>query len=146
VITLKYRLIWYDIMKFSTRSTYGLRAMIALARNWQKGSVSLASIARDENISLGYLERIFSVLKKEKLVKSKKGASGGYVLDRGPENIDVYDIISALEGKVSSFHCVENGGKVYCGKKCECSVEPALLKVAQAISAALKNIKLKDLI
>ncbi len=133
-------------MKFSTRSTYGLKAMIHLAQNWQKGSIPLSAIANNENISLGYLERIFAVLKKAKLVKSEKGASGGYALSRSPEDIDVYSIINTLEGEASSFHCVEKGDKVYCGKKCECSVEPALLKVARAISAALKDIKLSDLI
>lgn len=133
-------------MKFSTRSTYGLKAMIHLAQNWQKGSIPLSAIAKNENISLGYLERIFAVLKKAKLVKSEKGASGGYVLSRRPDDINVYSIINALEGETSSFHCVEKGDKVYCSEKCECSVEPALFKVAQAISAALKNIKLKDLI
>ncbi len=132
-------------MKFSTRSTYGLRAMINLAQNWQKGSIPLSSIAKNENISLGYLERIFAVLKKAKLVKSEKGASGGYVLSRSPDDINVHGIISALEGEASSFHCIDEGDKVYCGKKCECSVEPALLKVAQAISTALKDIKLSEL-
>ena len=133
-------------MKFSTRSTYGLRAMIKLAKNWQKGSVSLSSIAKNENISLGYLERIFAVLKKEKLVKSEKGASGGYVLSRSPDDIDVHGIISVLEGEMPSFHCIDEGDKVYCGGKCKCGVEPALLKVEQAIDASLKDIKLKDLI
>ncbi len=133
-------------MKFSTRSTYGLRAMINLAQNWQKGSIPLSAIAKNENISLGYLERIFAVLKKAKLVKSEKGASGGYVLSSSPGDIDVYSIINALDGEASSFHCMDEGGKVYCNEKCECSVEPALLKISQAISAALKNIKLKDLI
>lgn len=133
-------------MKFSTRSTYGLRAMINLAKNSKENSVSLSKIAKDEKISQGYLERIFSNLKKAKLVTSEKGVSGGYVLRKASNDITVYEIIKASEGEKSSFHCVEKGDKVYCGAICKCGVEPVLLNIEQAINKTLKNIKLSELI
>jgi Rrf2 family protein len=133
-------------MKFSTKSTYGLRAMINLAKNWQKGSVSLANIAKEEDISQGYLERLFSSLKKAKLVKSVKGAAGGYKLSGDPKNINVLDIINALEGKTPPFYCVDNDNKVYCSASCECAVSSVLSKVQNAVNSTLKDIKLRDLI
>lgn len=133
-------------MKFSTKSTYGLRAMINLAKSGRENNISLSKIAKEEKISQGYLERIFSNLKKAEIVKSEKGAAGGYILNKDPRNISVYEIIKASEGEKSSFHCVEKGDKVYCGAICKCGVEPVLLNIEQAINKTLKNIKLNDLV
>ena len=87
-------------MIFSTRSTYGLRAIINLAKREKFGSVSLAVIAKQENISLKYLERLFANLKKTGLIKAEIGANGGYLLAKSAKQINVYDIIKALEGKL----------------------------------------------
>lgn len=133
-------------MKFSTKTTYGLRAMINLAKNSEKGSISLTNIAKDENISQRYLERLFSNLKNAKLVKSTKGASGGYVLSKKAEFINVLDIINALEGQISAFHCLDDEGKVYCSKSCNCGVTSVLAKMQSAVNGALRDIKLSDLI
>jgi Rrf2 family protein len=133
-------------MKFSTKSTYGLRAMIKLAQNWGKDSVSLAKIAKEEDISQGYLEKLFSSLKKAKLVKSAKGAAGGYKLSSEPENINVLDIINALEGEKPSFYCVDNDSKVYCNSSCNCAVSLVLSRVEQTVNATLRDIRLSDLI
>ena len=133
-------------MKFSTRTTYGLRAMIHLARNWGGDCTSLSNIARKEKISLGYLERLFAKLKKAKLVKSEKGASGGYFLAKNPAQISVFHIIRVLEGKMTPFYCLSEDGKVYCAAKCKCGVTAVLLKVQKAVNSTLKNMKLKDLV
>lgn len=133
-------------MRFSTKSTYGLKAMIHLARNYKKGSVSLSKIAKEENISLRYLERLFARLIKAKLLKSTKGVAGGYRLSKNPSDIDIYDIINALEGKTSSFHCFAEGGKIYCSNKCDCKVTSVFGRIEHAIISTMKSIKLKDLI
>lgn len=133
-------------MKFSTRSTYGLRAVIKLAKNWGIDSVSLANIAKEENISRGYLERIFVNLKKAKIVKSVKGASGGYKLTTAPADINLLDIINALEGKKPPFHCLNNEVKVYCNSSCNCAVTSVLNRVEQAVNKTLINIKLSELV
>ncbi|MBA3047437.1 Rrf2 family transcriptional regulator [Patescibacteria group bacterium] len=132
-------------MKFSTCTTYGLRAMINLAQNYNSGNVSLSSIALEEKISHKYLERIFAKLKKAGLIKSAKGARGGYKLLISPARINVHDIIKALEGKMTLFYCLSEDGKVYCGNKCECGATKVLLKVQQAVNNTLRNIKLSDL-
>ncbi len=136
----------FKYMIFSTKSTYGLRAMINLAKHKSEDSVPLSIIAKDEKISLKYLERLFASLKKAELVKSVKGAGGGYKLAKQANRIVIYDIIKALEGKLSPFHCLDEQGKVYCSYKCNCGVTAVLTKVQQSIDSTLKNIKLSQLL
>ncbi|MFH1583017.1 MAG: Rrf2 family transcriptional regulator [Candidatus Falkowbacteria bacterium] len=133
-------------MIFSTRSTYGLRAMINLAKRSMFGSVSLAIIAKQENISLKYLERLFANLKKAGLIKSEKGASGGYSLAKPSKQINIYDIIKTLEGELNAFHCTGEQRKIYCSSQCKCEVNEVLSKVEQAINSTLKDIKLSQLL
>jgi len=88
-------------MKISTKGRYGLRAMLDLALNSATNHVSLCSIAERQNISESYLEQMFSVLRKAELVKSVKGAQGGYVLASNPAYIKVGTILRVLEGNLS---------------------------------------------
>jgi Rrf2 family transcriptional regulator, cysteine metabolism repressor len=132
-------------MKFSTKTTYGLRAMIVLAENWGDDNLSLATIAKEEGISVKYLERIFSILKKEKLIISEKGVNGGYTLAQDPRKVSIYSIVRALEGKMTPFHCLDETGKVYCSTKCNCGATSVLVKVQEAINSTLKSINLNNL-
>jgi Rrf2 family protein len=133
-------------MKFSTRTTYGLRAMIFLGKKWDKENVSLPTIAQKENLSLGYLERIFKKLKKAKLVISEKGSNGGYKLAKDPINTNIFEIVEILEGNMNLFHCIDEKGKADCSKKCNCQALNVLTKVQLAIKKTLKDIKLSDLV
>jgi Rrf2 family protein len=90
-----------DTMKLSTKGRYGLRAMVDLAVNSAGDHVSLCSIAERQDISENYLEQVFSILRKSGLVKSVKGAQGGYILSDDPGNIRVGSILRALEGDLS---------------------------------------------
>lgn len=132
-------------MIFSTRSSYGLRAMINLAKRQGSDSVSLAAIAQDESISLKYLERLFSNLKKAGLVKSEIGAGGGYKLSKSASQINIYNIIKALEGRLNPFHCSAKNEKIFCSSDCHCSAAQVLIKVEEAINSTLKDIKLDQL-
>jgi Rrf2 family transcriptional regulator, cysteine metabolism repressor len=134
------------VMKFSTRTTYGLRAMIKLAENYEKDSVSIANIAKEENISPKYLERLFVGLKKARLVTSEKGATGGYKLAKNPKNIKIYDIVKVLEGEINPFHCVGDNGEVTCSQRCNCGATSILIKVQSAINSTLQSMKLSDLL
>lgn len=88
-------------MKISTKGRYGLRAMVDLAVYSAGDHISLKSIAERQNISEGYLEQVFSTLRKAGLINSVKGAQGGYVLGERSDEITVGDILRALEGKLS---------------------------------------------
>ena len=132
-------------MKFSTKTTYGLRAMIVLASK-KEASVPLSLVAEQEDISAKYLERIFAQLKKAKLIKSEQGSMGGYQLAREAQHITIYDIVKALEGEISPFYCVDKSEKVFCGQKCNCGVMGVLKKVQDSLIKTLDDIKLTDLI
>ncbi len=106
----------------------------------------MPEIARQAKISQKYLERLFSCFKKKKLVKARKGVSGGYKLVRHPSHITALDVINAVEGEVSPFHCVSGKGKIFCNIKCDCGVPLILKKVQSTVIAALSGIKLSDLI
>lgn len=88
-------------MKISTKGRYGLRAMVDLAVYSGGEHISLKSIAERQNISEGYLEQVFSVLRKAGLLLSVKGAQGGYALADSSERISVGAVLRALEGNLS---------------------------------------------
>ena len=88
-------------MKISTKGRYGLRAMVDLAVYSRGDHISLKSIAERQNISEGYLEQVFSILRKAGLLNSIKGAQGGYVLAEKPTNITVGAVLRVLEGNLS---------------------------------------------
>ncbi len=88
-------------MKLSTKSRYGLRAMIDLAMYSQNGQVALHQIAGRQDLSIKYLEQDFATLRKAGLIRSVKGAQGGYVLARPADQIKVGEIIRTLEGDLT---------------------------------------------
>ena len=85
-------------MKISAKGRYGLAAMIVLARSYESSSpVTIISISEHLGISKIYLEQVFSLLKRSKLVNSIKGSQGGYQLSRHPREITAYEILSSIE-------------------------------------------------
>ena len=129
-------------MKLSTRSRYGLRAMYDLAIN-QDGPVSLKTIANRQMISEAYLEQLFASLKRAGLVKSSRGAAGGYELSRPAEEISIGQILTALEGSTSIADCVGEAG---CDKSCYCPSHPVFAKVQKAIDKVLDEMSLRDMV
>lgn len=104
-------------MLFTTKTEYGLKALVILAKSKPEKSISLAEIAKKTGLSLSYLEQLFSKLKLAKLISSTKGAEGGYLLSRPAKDINLFDIIFALEGRTAINSCMA-GGKLSCGGKC----------------------------
>ena len=92
-------------MKLSTKGRYGLRALIDLAQYSEQEAVSISSIAQRQNISESYLEQLVAKLRKAGLVKSIRGAQGGYRLARPASSISVGDILRALEGNLEAVEC-----------------------------------------
>lgn len=96
-------------MKISTKGRYGLRALVDLAANAEDGAISLVSVAGRQKISLNYLEQVFATLRKAGVVKSVKGAQGGYMLARRPKDFTVAEILTALEGRFSIIDETDTG-------------------------------------
>ncbi len=88
-------------MKISTRSKYGIRAVVELAMQESKGRVSLAEIAEKQGLSFSYLEQIFSCLRKAGIVVGTTGSAGGYQLSQTALNMNLYEILLTLEGSLS---------------------------------------------
>lgn len=84
-------------MKFSTRTYYGLRAVLVLAARFGEGSLSVSQISLKEGISTPYLEQILNALKKRHFVKSVRGPQGGYVLAKKPSEITLQELLMILE-------------------------------------------------
>ncbi len=131
-------------MKFSTRTSYALRALLCLARSG--GSLSLRAIAQTERLPLKYLEAIFADLKKAGVVRSLQGSSGGYRLTARPQQLSVLTIVSALENPKETLYCLSPNGKKYCSAGCHCGVKTVVNKLNKSIAQTLSKIKLAALI
>ena len=137
-------------MKVSTRGRYGIKAMVDLAMNTEgEKCVSLKSIAQRQGIPENYLEQLMAVLKRAGVVKSVRGAQGGYILNKKPEKISVGDLLKILEGSLALVDCIENQPpKKKCGNaNCnECVVKEAWEIISDKLAEAAHSISLKDLI
>ena len=130
-------------MKLSTRGRYGIHAMYDLALNVEGGPQSIKAIAEREGIPEAYLEQLIAVLKREGLVNSTRGAQGGYVLARKPEEITVGDVLRALEGGLNLVECLDEGST--CGKSCACASRIVWMKLRDGLNAIVDGITLRDM-
>jgi len=134
-------------MKLSTKSTYGLRAMVNIALEHENGSISIKEISKKERISGVYLEQLLNKLRREELVKSVRGPSGGYILSKSPDKITVKDIVLILEGNISPVDCASGreSWKMKCGRNKNCVAKIVWTRLAKSISDCLDAITLEDL-
>ncbi len=131
-------------MKLSTRSRYGVRLMIALAGAPQDKSVFLKDIAAGEDISEKYLSLIVIPLRKAGLIRSIRGARGGYALARAPETITLCDIVEAVEGETCLVQCVKNPQS--CKRYPVCPSRDTWASLSRTIRDAMEKITLADLL
>ena len=134
------------MIRLSTKGRYGTRLMVSLAQHYQNGgeSIILKKISDEEDISIRYLEQIIIPLKIARLVKSIRGAGGGYVLARDPSNIKLRDILLALEGACCLVECVED--EDYCDKTEECAAYEIWKKASSLLKDYFENITLQNLL
>lgn len=133
-------------MKLSTKGRYGLRALIDLAEYSEIEPVSISSIAARQNISERYLEQLMSKLKKADLVKSIRGAGGGYVLAREACEISVGDILRALEGSLEPVECAALHPDEQCEASGSCVTKYVWQKINESINKTVDEIKLDHLV
>jgi Rrf2 family protein len=138
-------------MMFSTRSEYGVRVMIALGRKYGEGPSSLAEIAEGERLPLAYLEQLVARLKKHDLVTARRGAHGGYELARPPAEIDMSEVVYALEGSLIPMQCFSEpgSGKVLCNHEIDgydnCATKLLWTRVQGGVVRALEQTTLAEL-
>mgnify|MGYP006301140647 CR=1 FL=1 len=123
-----------------------MRALIDLALNSGSEPVSLKDIAKRQDVSLNYLEQIFALLKKGKIVKSIRGSQGGYVFADDIDNITIGEVLIVLEGSFAPVGCVTKEHPVKCEKYDRCITKFLWKKMRNNLYVMLNGITIKDLI
>jgi Rrf2 family protein len=130
-------------MKLSTRSRYGIRMMLDIASHGQEEAVSLQSIAKRQDISLKYLEKITRILKGAGYLQGKRGPRGGHKLTCSPEEIYLGDLVLALEGDLELVNCWADNQP--CPKINECKTHKMWDEMERIIYEKLNSLTLMDL-
>tara|TARA_B100001248_G_C27344880_1_gene438186 strand:- start:812 stop:1222 length:411 start_codon:yes stop_codon:yes gene_type:complete len=132
-------------MKLTNKGRYAVMAMADLASNAKNGPISLSEISLRQNISLAYLEQIFLKLKSNKLVRSSRGANGGYVLEKPATEIRISNIIYAVDEEVKTLNCKKNSKKGCNNKSVKCITHNLWDQLDQHIIGFFEKVKLQDL-
>lgn len=132
-------------MRLSTRGRYGLKAMFQLALHYGEGPIPLNQIADKQRLSENYLEQLFSTLRKEGLLSSVRGAQGGYMLAKSPEEIKVGDILRSLEGNMAPADCVMDE-YTDCSRDEFCVTRTVWMKIKDSIDEVIDSITLQDMV
>ena len=131
-------------MKLTTRSRYGTRMMLDLAAHHDQGPTPLKEIAKRQDLSVKYLEQLIIPLKAAGLIRSVRGARGGYSLARKPETINVGQIIEVLEGGLTLVDCV--GDPAICERDKQCPTRDIWLRMSQRLMEELSGLSLHDVL
>jgi len=133
-------------MKLSTKGRYGLRAVLDLALYGETEVVALSGIAERQKISISYLEQLIAKLKKAGIVNSIRGAQGGYLLAKKPEEISVGDILRALEGDLNPVDCAEIiGSGSTCSGSDLCVTKYVWMRISDSINNTVDKMMLSEL-
>jgi len=134
------------MIKLSTKGRYGTRLMLNLALHFNEGreAVVLKNISDEEDLSIRYLEQIIIPLKINKLVKSVRGAGGGYTLARHPSKISLCEIIEVLEGACSLVDCLEDPS--FCERATECAAQEIWREASNLLKNYFESKTLQDLV
>ena len=133
-------------MKLTTKGRYAVMAMADLAANQNEKPVSLTDISLRQNISLSYLEQLFSKLKNEKLVKSIRGPAGGYILEKSPKEIRISNIIYAVDEQIKTLNCKKDSKKGCNGKTVKCITHNLWDELENHINNFFEKVNLSDVI
>ena len=131
-------------MKLSTRSRYGMRAILELALEYGNGPLQIKTIAERESISNKYLEQLIAILKSSGLVRSVRGPKGGYLLSRPPEEVSLKEVFTVLEGPLITVECIEH--PEYCDRCLDCITRDIWVEMHNAMLGVLESKTLEDLI
>ena len=133
-------------MKLTTKGRYAVMVMADLALFKDNGPTSLSDISLRQNISLAYLEQIFIKLKDNKLVRSTRGAKGGYILHKPANEIKISNIIFAVDEEVKTLNCKKESKKGCNNKSTKCITHNLWDQLDQHINNFFEKVKLQDLV
>lgn len=132
-------------MKVSTKGRYALRMLLDLAEYQNCGYIALKDIAKRQNISKKYLEQIIPLLNKSGILKTVRGAQGGYRLAKAPDKCTIGEILRLTEGSLAPIACVEED-PIVCERSPECPMLPVWQGLFQVIAEYLDGITLQDVL
>ena len=133
-------------MKLTTKGRYAVMGLADLASYADQRPISLTEISLRQNISLAYLEQLFSKLKRKKLVKSIRGANGGYILEKPASQIKLSNIIFAVDETVQTLNCKKDSKRGCNHKTMKCITHNLWDDLEQHINGFFEKIKLDDLV
>jgi Rrf2 family protein len=131
-------------MKLSTRSRYGTRILLELARNEGTSPVQVSEISRRQKIPVKYLEQLIRILKQADLVTSIRGPKGGHLLAKPPETITLGQLVRLFEGQSDLVECVSSPES--CNNSDSCQVRQAWKEATTVLYKSLDTITIADLI
>ncbi len=132
------------MLRLSTKSQYGVRAMFEIASGFHSGPVTIREIAERQSVSVAYLEQILNTLRKADIIKSVKGPGGGYILNSPPDKISIGTILRELDGPVAITSCLDP--REGCMRIDGCVTHLLWKSLGEKIEAFLDNMTLQDLI
>ena len=130
-------------MKLSTRSRYGARILVDLARHNNQGPVQIGEISKRQDISVKYLEQLICPLKQAKWVESVRGPKGGHMLAKNPEKITLGQIVRLFEGQSDLVECISNPET--CNMADDCQVRLAWKDATRVLYEKLDSTTIADL-
>lgn len=135
-------------MKFSAQEEFGVRCMIALAREGEHGFLTIPAIAKSEGLSTSHVAKLLAALRKSGFINSHRGQQGGYTLSRPPSQMLVSDLLAALGGRLTHDHFCERftGQNQECVHTEDCTLLPLWSRIQDAVDGALKGVTLADLL
>jgi Rrf2 family protein len=135
-------------VKLSSQEEYGLRCLLQIARQGDRGSLTIAEMSQREGISAPNVAKIMRILRRAGLVKSTRGKAGGYSLAHSPENVPVGDVLGALGGRLfdATFCDRHSGIEERCLNNSDCSIRPVLRFVQDAVDQVLGQLTLQTLL
>ena len=133
-------------MKLTSKGRYAVMAMADLAKNYVKEPISLTEISLRQGISIDYLEQLFFKLRKNNLVQSTRGPSGGYLLSKPPDEIKLLSIISAVDEKIKTVKCRKESKKGCNGKSIKCITHNLWDDLENHINKFFENNTLNDIL
>ena len=131
-------------MKLSTKGRYGIHAMYDLAQFGSETPQPIKSIAERQNIPEAYLEQLIGQLRRSGLVRSVRGAQGGYLLSRSPSEITVGEVLRTLEGELAVVDCLMEEDA--CHKACSCPTRVVWKKLRDGLNEIVDGITLQDML
>ena len=138
-------------MLFSTKAEYGIRLLVELGRQSGEAPVTLSTVADAELLPLSYMEHLVAMLREAGLVTSTRGAHGGYRLARPADEIDMLEVVEALEGPIAPMECFETGreGRVLCSHETDgdrsCATKLLWTRVQGGVNKALAGTTVAEL-